>query len=206
MQDVNNFKNDCLNLSSELVVQKHLIDGDSYYFREVIESEREFDFKKRVSKPLDVHIRDIAIVGSGKLGFSIKPDIQIAGFYPFKEFDYAFKRNKNEKKSDLDIAIISSRLFEKQLINIYEYTQGYKNQIEKRNGLGKYILKGWLRPDMIPDDYKINENLDEIILDLEEEYNRSVNIGIYKSWYYFEAYHSLNIQSIKLNLISSNGA
>lgn len=67
-------------------------------------------------------IRDIAIVGSGKLGFSIKPDKDEPSYFPFKAFDAV-------KKSDLDIAIVSNRLFDSQLVKLYEYTGHYLGNI-----------------------------------------------------------------------------
>jgi hypothetical protein len=81
-----NFKSDCLNQKPDVVVQKYLLDGTSYFF-DMEESINEFQFKKDIAKSLGVHIREIAIVGSGKLGFSIKPDKDEPGFFPFNKFD-----------------------------------------------------------------------------------------------------------------------
>lgn len=194
------FIEDCKNLNPDMVVQKYLLDGSSYFF-DNDNSTDEFQFKKDIAKSLDVHLREIAIVGSGKLGFSIKPDKIEPSFFPFNKFD-------NNKKSDLDIAIVSSELFDLQLIRLFEYTSQYGNQElwskkTDRNSLARYILKGWLKPDFIPKLYKISDKIQEVQSIYKVKFGRDINIGIYKSWYFFENYHINNIRNINLNIIAN---
>ena len=121
------FKVACLNNQSDIIVQQYLIEGSSYYFNEYYDSTEEFNFKKALSESLNIHIREIAIIGSAKLGFSIKPTFAEPALYEYKEFDFNYKRNKEQKKSDIDIAVISSSLFDNQLLELYKYTNSYKN-------------------------------------------------------------------------------
>lgn len=194
---IDGFKKDCKTKDASIVVKKHLLEGSSYYF-DLNGDTDEFQFKIDIANSLGVHLRDIIIVGSGKLGFSIKPDKDKLEFYPYKSFD-------EEKKSDIDVAIVSNRLFENQLINLFEYTSHYvskdiwKNKRD-RNSLAKYVLKGWLKPDFIPRDYKISDSINFIQNKYKMKYARDINIGIYKSWYYFENYHVKNIENIQLNI------
>ena len=203
VEELTLFKQECLDLNEGVVVQKHLIDGSSYFFQLHYDQNEEFMFKKALATSLDVHIRDIAIVGSGKLGFSIKPVKDQPGLYLFKNFDHDFDLDNDENKSDLDIAIVSSTLFDKQLLSLYEHTDCYMGAVFKnRNQLAKYVLKGWIRPDCLPDGYNISPTIDNVRAEFKRKYNRDVNIGIYKSWKYFESYHINNVRSIKLNLIA----
>lgn len=205
VQELTKFKNDCLDLGEEIVVQKHLIDGSSYFFQLYYDDHEEFSFKKALASSLNVHIRDVAIVGSGKLGFSIKPDKKIPGFYPFKIFDHDYDLDSEKKKSDLDIAIVSSTLFDRQLLSLYEHTDCYMGSVFKnkmKNDFAGYVLKGWIRPDMLPNSYNISPTIDEVRNNFRTKYNRDVNIGIYKSWKYFETYHINNVRNIALNLIA----
>jgi len=202
--NVTSFKNDCLKENLDVIVQKNLIDGSSYFF-DHIQFGEEFEFKKDLAKSLDVHIRDIVIVGSGKLGFSIKPDENNLSFYPFKKFDFDFEKDVENKKSDLDIAIVSGSLFDRQLVNIYNHTNSYSNTSFKgktKRSFAEYILKGWLRPDFVPEDYSITTEIQVVQEKYKMKYGREVNIGIYKSWFFFEKYHQNNINNIKLNLIT----
>lgn len=187
------FKKYCLQLNAEIIVQKYLIERDSYFFQK-IQIGKEFEFKKNISEKLDVHIRDIVIVGSGKLGFSLKPEKNIPGLFLFNKFD-------TNRLSDLDVAIVSSPLFDIEIKNLYTYTSFYKELWEDRNSLAKYVLKGKIATRFLP----LNFNLTKNIQDLQEKYKmelgRDVNFEIYKSWYYFETYHKENIKNIQINLI-----
>lgn len=203
--DVTKFKQDCIDKKPDIIVQEHLIDGTSFFFDE-IQKGKEFEFKKDLARSLDVHIRDIVIVGSGKLGFSIKPDIVTPSLYQYKKFDFNYERDNGEKKSDLDIAIVSGSLFDRQLVNIYDHTNSYSTDNSykgsNKNAFAKYILKGWLVPKYIPEDYSLSLEIDAVQEKYKMEYGRDINIGIYKSWYFFENYHQNNIKNIQLNLIA----
>ena len=204
--DKNNFINSCIENKSDLVVQKYLIEGSSYFF-DNFHNEQEFQFKKDIAYSLGVHIRDIVIVGSSKLGFSIKPEKQNESIvYNFNDFDFRFNEDNENKKSDLDIAIISSKLFDEQLIELYLYTKGYSNygynNSLKKADFANYILKGWLRPDKVPNDYSINSEVVIVQNKYKALFGRKVKIGLYKSWYFFESYHQKNISRIKLNKIA----
>lgn len=198
------FIEECLKEKTDIIVQKYLIDGSSFFFEEIQKGE-EFDFKKDLAQSLGVHIRDIVIVGSGKLGFSIKPDKNIVPyFYQYKKFDYDYDKNIENEKSDLDIAIVSSNLFDKQLVKIYDHTDSYSNESLKgsnKKSFAEYILKGWLRPDFTPMDYAITPEISAVQQKYKIKYGRKINIGIYKSWYFFEKYHQNNIRNIQLYLL-----
>ena len=191
--DPDDFKKHCLTSDSDIIVQKYLIDGPNYYF-EKIRPGYEFEFKKEIAKILKVHIRDIVIVGSGKLGFSLKPTVLDAGLFLFKKFD-------QEKKSDLDIAIVSSKLFDHQMENLYSHTTWYENfKGSDRVDFAKYFLKGRFVIRFLPKDFKLSKEIEIVQNKYKMEYGRDVNLEIYKSWYFFETYHNNNVFRIKLNL------
>ena len=198
------FKDACLNKNPDIVVQQYLIEGSSYYFENNHNDNEEFNFKKELAESLNIHIRDIAIVGSAKLGFSIKPEESNSGLYLYKSFDFNYTQDNSEEKSDIDIAIISSSLFDKQLLELYKYTRSYKDLSGFRGNSyaphSKSIVKGWLRPDRIPKDYNISNTIDDFRKEYKNKYQRKINFGIYKSWDYFESYHINNIKTLKVNL------
>lgn len=200
------FKEDCKSREPDEIVQRHLIDGASYFFNKLYSLDDEFEFKKSLADSLGVHIRDIVLVGSGKLGFSIKPENDL-GLYLFKAFDYDFSMNEDNKKSDLDVAIVSSQLFDDQLVKLYQHTDCYLDSVINsgaRNQIAKYVLKGWIQPNTLPNDYNISQSIEDTQIHLSKIYKRDVNIGIYKSWFYFEKYHQRNIETLSLNLTASS--
>lgn len=192
--EIDLFKQECINLDPDIVVQKHLIDGTSYYF-DSIKIGDEFNFKKEIANILNVHIRDIVIVGSGKLGFSMKPDTKGEGLYLFKKFDEA-------KKSDLDIAIVSSHFFDKAVENLYIHFGSYKNSTwAARNDFAKYILKGRFVIRFLPIDFHLSKEIKLVQEKYKMNYAREINLEIYKSWFFFETYHKSNVIDIKVNLL-----
>ncbi|HAY3539498.1 hypothetical protein [Elizabethkingia anophelis] len=199
------FKDDILkDVNSQLITQKYLIDGESYFFREFFPLE-EFEFKKGLADILNIHIRDISIVGSGKLGFSLKPNAVEPSLYEFKEFDFDYNSDHNNDKSDIDVAIISEKLFEYFLKDIYLKTNKYRTIPEgwgqNRKSFSYYALKGWFRKDFLYDGYDYEKNIIEFIDLYKKKFKRDINLGIYKSWFYFEHYHISNIDNIKINLL-----
>lgn len=192
---VQDFTENCIRLKPDIVVQKFLIENESYFFSKIKVGE-EFDFKKDLASTLDIHIRDIVIVGSGKLGFSLKPDSSESGLYLFKSFD-----SNPHKKSDLDIGIISQSLFDKEMRNLYDYTNYYRNIWDDRNSFAKYMLKGKLAIRFLPIGFKLSDQVKNVVEKYQMEYGREINLEIYKSWYYFETYHQENIKTIQVNLI-----
>lgn len=191
-------------LSSAFITQKYLIDGESFFFREHFPLD-EFEFKKGLADALGVHIRDISIVGSGKLGFSIKPDSIESSLYEFKKFDHNFNLDQNSERSDLDVAIISEKLFEHFLKDVFLKTNKYRTIPDgwgpNRKSFSYYALKGWFRKDFLYDGYSFEKKIIDYIENYKKKYKRDINLGIYKSWFYFEHYHINNIDNIKLNLL-----
>lgn len=78
--------------------------------------------------------RDVFLVGSAKLGFSIAPHKR---FRPFGD------------ESDLDLAIVSPELFHRVWHEVDEYRSINGNWTESRR-FSDYLSRGWLRPDKLP--------------------------------------------------------
>jgi hypothetical protein len=199
--NLTSFKKDCINTNSDTIVKQHIIEGSSFFF-DRIEVGKEFQFKRDISSILRVHIREIVIVGSGKLGFSLKPYKSEPGLYLYKEFDYDFVNKISTKRSDLDIAIISSTLFDSEIKNLYNYTEYHKNSWSNKSSFAKYSLKGKLPIRFLPNDFFMTKEIKSVQEKYQMEYGREVNIEIYKSWYFFETYHQENIKNIQVNLIA----
>jgi hypothetical protein len=194
------FKQYCVNLKPDILVQKFLIEDKTYFFSEIKKGE-EFDFKKDIASILNIHIRDIVIVGSSKLGFSLKPDNPEEGLYLFKVFDYNYNNKLSDKKSDIDIAIVSSYLFDKEIENLYNYTGFHKKTWVTRTDFGKYVLKGKLAIRFLPLEFKLTKEIVLVQEKYQMKYGREINIEIYKSWHFFETYHQENIKNIQVNLL-----
>ena len=217
--DINSFKYDVLTLYKDNlidVVRKNLINGGSYFFEHKDILDDEYFIKKDLSDSLNIHPNNILIVGSAKLGFSIKPE---KNKLEYKFHQFRFEETEDKEESDIDIAIINSNLFEKKLQILYKYMIGYNdskiyelfNDCSKKKtppcfyGFSRYILMGWLRPDQMPIDFNLFEDIEEIQHKYRKKYNIKINVGIYKSWFYFENYNIQNLKNMQQVLRTNEG-
>ena len=195
-------------LSHEEIFQKHIVNGDNYFFSEIIKDlDREYKIKSVIAEYLGTHINEVVFVGSCKLGYSLKPKNM------FNEFDFQFKQTSIRKdKSDLDIAIISSTLFDSIGKSVFNYTDSFKNKWTENEyyktesitdfnvpicyKFFEYYSKGWFRPDMRPRGFEfcVKNSFEELKRLLYKEFNRKVGIAIYKDWFYFKDYHINNLK------------
>lgn len=193
-----NIKDDLINTDVNQFYMKYIIKSNNWYFTEYQNTspseliDKMDSFKEIISNSFEVSFHSAQIVGSAKLGISLSPD------KPFKRF-VAHTTNKYEKESDIDIAIISSNLFQ----DIWEKLREGKKQylIPKYNKIASSIFLGYINDD----DFK---NLDFMRKEWEEKISHSniklqndisilhpISYRIYRNW---EDLQDYQINSIKL--------
>lgn len=196
-------------LNAEQLFQKYFVDARTYIFETIThEKNFEYQFKRDISEVLDVHINDIYIIGSGKTGFCMKP----------KEYGREFDKNYHatnllRNKSDVDVAIVSLKLFHCIQESVYDFTKGYRKSWSNvyhvsgkdKHGIAlkykflEYLGKGWYRPDFAPKNYKIetkNGALQETIEKWRSKLGRKVSYGVYMNWHFFKKYQLENIEKV----------
>lgn len=160
---VEEFKDYVVKNTTDNVINKYLLYGTPYIFKDDID--RYFELKQEISKFFNTQQTQIYMVGSAKLGFSISP---LKGFKPFNE------------DSDIDIAIIDSGLFGKYwklLLNTgMAKTAKTEKEDKKYKKFLEYLFNGWLRPDLFP--YKMKEDWFNFFKTLYGKYNYKVTAGI----------------------------
>ena len=204
-------------LDYEEMFQKHLIDVSTYFFHENLQKPNsENKLKSIIAQSFSVKVEEIYIVGSGKIGFSLKPSNL------FNEFDNKYSLSKLiSDRSDLDIVIISNDLYEAIGKSMYNYTAAYntkwkKNEyysIEKAKQFSvpicykcfEYYTKGWFRPDFKPYGFEFcsNGSFEELKRKMYKIINRKGTIAVYQNWFYFSNYHIANIRNLSLKIKKS---
>ncbi len=190
-------KKDIMTLPAKEFYIKHLMRADNWYFETKLGKSKEDsirksdDFKSVVSQALEISFNNIAIVGSSKTGCSLTP----ASEQRSKLF-----RSFNDE-SDIDIAIISDKLFQKY----WELFRHSYSEVNKR--YYKYISRGIYRG-------YINEKDLSLIDGCRKEWNEKasnskkllrnelyiqpeITYRLYRSWEDFEEYHIQSINEIK---------
>lgn len=151
-----------------------------------------FDFKDSISRKFGIGFNAVLIVGSAKLGFS---------YIKSTSFSY---------ESDIDVALVSADLFETYLKDICDYQYEHdrifrelsQDELRKYNRFLQYLVKGWMRPDLLPSRLQVGRLRTEwfdyfasISYGRSTIGNYKVAAGLYKSYDYLERYHMNGLQS-----------
>lgn len=182
---VEEFKADLARLSSEQVFRRHLLTGSC----DKISDEKVYLLRELISKQFNVDFVDVVIVGSSNLGFSIKPSKRYVGF---------------GDDSDIDVAIVSSTLFENVWKEVFLYSQSGADW-PKRAQFFRYHCRGWVRPDKMPNSriFSFSNFWWDFFKDLHLRENISpykIKAGLYFSHFFLESYQTISIDQCKLEL------
>jgi hypothetical protein len=173
--------------SVENIINKYILCEESYFpsGKELI-----LELKNSIAKHFDIHSRDIEIVGSAKLGFSLNPD----------KIGKVFNAG-----SDIDLVIVSSELFDAmwRSLLILEYRENYnldkKGQELLRECLGT-IRDGYISPNRFPSIFKYHNYWWKIFnsLSSKPKYNtQKVRGRLFKNWLCVEKYYSIQLIKLK---------
>ena len=178
-------------------VRKFIFHGTPIVFKD--REHDYFEFRNRIAKKFNVNFFDVFIVGSSKFGFNFRTG---------KPFDY---------DSDIDVVIVNEAMFDEYFKKICDYQ--YKLDVEYREieieerqkyaDFLRYFVKGWMRPDLLPISFQVNELkndwfsfFDGISNGRSEVGNYEVNAGLYKNYFFLERYYGTNIGKKYLYLSS----
>ena len=167
------FKRDLVRLTPEAMFRRHIILRQSA----VVDEDQHFSLKSEVSEHFGVNFTDVIMVGSAKLGFSIKPSRRWGEF---------------SDTSDIDLAIVSPGLFERLWGDLHGYfvDGGYW---PRRDKFLPRFFEGWIRPDLFPPEHRFDACRDwwEFFNDLGASGRFSslrIRAGLYYSWPFLETY------------------
>ena len=194
-------KKDIMTLDPKEFYLKHIVKSYNWYFSEYLHvpSEEIVDkmdyFKEIVSTNLRINFHSIQIVGSAKTGYSLSPKKVLQPFH---------NRDSCTDSSDIDIAIISERLylyFWTRLRNtkgIY-YTHYY-------NHLTKSIFRGYINDKDLQNIDGIREEWDELVAPINValqdklRFEHPITYRIYRNWEDLEEYQLIGISKARASL------
>ena len=137
-QDI--LKEDLLTLEAKAFYLKHIVKSHNWYFSEYLHvpSDEIVDkmdfFKEIVSTHLGINFHSMQIVGSAKTGYSLSPKKVLQPFH---------NRDSGMDSSDIDIALISERLY-LHFWTLLRNTKGIYNQYYY-----KYLTASIFRGDVM---------------------------------------------------------
>jgi hypothetical protein len=189
--DFDEFRNVIKKEGLEAAVNSLILRGSAFYFKG--NYEKYFHFKNLLSKRLEVHTNNIEIIGSAKLGFSLNQEKLGEPF---------------GIKSDIDVAIISNRLFEhawSELISIKDEKWLDLRRKERLNLIEcqSDVYWGYIRPDKVPIGTAFSKwwwgIFEELSANTDYE-KRRVRGRLFKSWERAQECYCASIQNVLKSL------
>lgn len=127
---IEEFKADLTALSDVQIIRKYILNRSCH----ALSDNQDYMLKDRICEHFKIEFNDVILVGSGKLGFSIKSSKR---YQPFGD------------DSDIDVAVVSTELFTK----VWEEVHNFKKSgvyWPKCAEFFRYLSEGWIRPDKLP--------------------------------------------------------
>ena len=183
-------------LERAIFVRKYFFHGLPFVFQG--REHNYYEFRQLIADKFNIGFHEVFIVGSSKLGFSFIKE--------GKPFDY---------ESDIDVVLVNESLFERysQIICDYQYKldKNYKlidkTELYNYHQFLHYLVKGWMRPDLLPLSFQVSELKNEwfdfftsISSGKSTVGNYAVTAGLYKNYAYLEKYYLNAIEDYYNNL------
>lgn len=188
--DIEKIKQEISVKSAEEIYNEYIISGEVWIFKSIFDSEwytKYDEFKKYISKKLNVHYNNIGIAGSAKMGFSLNPEKN------FKAFD---------ENSDVDIIIVSRKLFnefwEQYLNDSYNPTTRIKNITYVSFCIfRKYLTLDNFRNNAYYNQWQRTTDGFEKDIQLQFQIDNEVHYRIFESWDSVKMYYISSVDRMK---------
>lgn len=179
VQHMKEFKADLTKLGSLQIVRKHVFNGQS----KILSDAMVYELKEEICSYLQVDFNDVQLVGSGKMGFSIKPTRRYGDF---------------NDDSDLDIAIVSPYLFQKVWKEAFAYKKGGAYW-PRSDSFFQFLSTGWVRPDKLPssEHFEFTGRWWDFFNELTKSAKYGpykIRAGLYQSWFFLEEYQKICVE------------
>ena len=194
-EGLNAFIAEACNCSSDIdlldFLRRKVLHGTPYVFKD--REDEFYNFRKKIAEEFGVYFQEIYITGSAKLGFSY-----------LNETEFSLD-------SDVDVAIISAKLFDKYMCNIAKFQMRLRQSrtsisvYEERDyhKFLEYVAIGWIRPDKLPVSFFMKEIKDDwfdyfrsISNGKSDVGNYKVNAGVFRSYKHLEDYISEGLKKM----------
>ena len=195
--------------TSEWLFQTYVLQKRAHIFcTETDGYATEMEFRHDISATMGLTLHEVNIVGSAQVGFSVKPGAKL------RRVDEIYQQTRRlEDRSDVDVAVVSPRCFEKTQADLAAFTNGFRKgwqynayypdakRMQKMevkrvdHQFYQYLARGWIRPDFAPDAFKFSFELarDKWATKLK----RKVAFAIYRDWTALKDYQSRAFDSLR---------
>lgn len=174
-------------IPDEVIVRRYLThDAAPFYFKD--DEDKYFSLKMKIADHFKVYPDNLKLVGSAKLGFSLKPKRLWQGM---------------NDDSDIDMVLISDKLFDEFWNEIYNFNLNLKVRTRLADKqyfeFLDYFFRGWLRPDLFPFNNPCKDRWFDFFTSISygDFGSRKVTGAVYRDMHFFENYHLENIRRLR---------
>jgi hypothetical protein len=185
---VTEFQNDLRAMDLTKLIRKHITTGGSA----VLPPGLYYELRNTIADHFKLHPSAVVLVGSGRLGFSLKPAKR---YEPFGN------------SSDLDFAVVSREAFDFYWDRLFDHWRSNRiwSRTRRYKSLLRELFKGWIWPRWFPPSPTFQEA--RTWAEFEDRLGResfkrlrSVGVRLYNSWERLEAYHSIHVADCRTAL------
>lgn len=195
-------KSDLLSMEPREFYFKHIVKSHNWYFSDYLHFsptevvDRMDYFKEIVSTKLNINFHNVQIVGSAKVGYSLSPEKL---FTPFHD------ERPDKPSSDIDIAIISERLYQKfwdelRHVKKIRYMQAYYNHLTESIFRGYINEKDLLKVQDLRIEWEELTRPINVMLQDELGFVHPITYRVYRSWDDLEEYQIIGISKARRSL------
>lgn len=202
MAEQERLKSDLLSMEPREFYFKHIVKSHNWYFSDYLHFsptevvDRMDYFKEIVSTKLNINFHNVQIVGSAKVGYSLSPEKL---FTPFHD------ERPDKPSSDIDIAIISERLYQKfwdelRHVKKIRYMQTYYNHLTESIFRGYINEKDLLKVQDLRIEWEELTRPINVMLQDELGFVHPITYRVYRSWDDLEEYQIIGISKARCSL------
>lgn len=178
----------------EDVIWKHITTGSPV----MVAQDVYYDLRQRLSREFNLHPSSVVVVGSCRLGFSLK----LKGSGSAKS-----RYQAANLKSDVDVAIVSQPLFDTMWDAIFDLVRRNKDwALGKGRLVSRDLFNGWITPGTCPP-YPVITPIQRWV-ECFDKLNRArllpfrkVEGRLYRTWNRLEAYQEIHVDECRSELL-----
>ncbi|MEO8493930.1 MAG: hypothetical protein ABI614_02590 [Planctomycetota bacterium] len=182
------FQRDIAAFDPVTVIRKYITTGVPV----TIDASVYFELRSRVAAKFEIHPNDVVVVGSSRLGFSLKQE----------------KRFRPNEPKDVDVAVVSEALFNAYWEMVFDevrFNRDWATRSKKNRQFVNSLFAGWITPQKLPNLPSFDRGRDwsECFANLTRERVcgiRSINGRLYRDWKRLEAYQEIHLLECKHDL------
>ena len=180
---VEQFKADLTALDVREIVRKHITTG----MPAAIHADDYYELRRDVASHFDLHPNAVILVGSCRMGFTLKPERRYQSFHP---------------RSDLDLALVSSEQFDFYWDSVFQFARSDLawRETQEFRWFRRTLFNGWIDPRNLPPASRFQEAkawagfFDQLVRS-QRFGRRPISARLYRTWQRLEAYQETMIRS-----------